>query len=348
MASISVKDLVKQLKNQEYSPVYYFYGKDIMTIEKYTMGLAKKLLPDGDDTYNLHTFNGKELDLGELAEVAESLPMFAEYVCILINDLNAESLSADDLKYLMGIVDGLSDGTVMIFYNTGIDVCDGKKFPTAKNKKLIDAVSKKGTVVDFAYKTQGELVKEITAKAQKNGCDISRGNAEYIIALCLSSTMMINNELDKLTAYVGNGEITREAIDALVPRQLDSSVFDLSRAVVQFNTRRALELLDELFVQRAEPLSALGAISMAFVDLYRAKLAISRGVSQSQVIEDFGYKANRRFAVENAFRDVSRVSVEHLRRCVRILSQTDVALKSTRTDGKLLIEKAIVEMSTRR
>lgn len=348
MPVINDKELVKQMKSGEYSPVYYFYGKDILTIGKYASAISKKLVPEEDTAYNLHKFNGKELDLSELSDTVEALPMFADYVCVLVNDLNAEELSADDLKFLIDIVSGVGDGCVLVFYNTGIDVCGGKKSPTAKNKKLIDAVSKKGTVVEFGYRTMGELTKSVVAAAQKSGCDISSSDAEYLCALCLSDSMMITNEIRKLCDYVGNGTISRADIDALVSRQLDSNAFDLSKAVVRFNTARALELLDELFYQRAEPVAVLAAISMSFLDMYRAKLAKNKGIQSSQVVSDFGYKPNRKFAVDNAFRDVGNVSLSHLRFCMKVLAETDIALKSTRADQKFLIEKAIVEMSSKR
>lgn len=344
MPQISVTELNKKLKNKEYSSLYYFYGKDIMSIELYTKTLIKKLVSDDDAIYNFHKFNGKDIDLSEFSETVEALPMFVPYVCIAVNDLNAEDLTSEDINFLIKILSDVPETTIIIFYNTAIDVCNGKKAPTTKNKKIMDCISKNGYLCEFPIKTAAELSRQIVATVEKKGGSISSSNASYIAELCLCDSMLISGEIDKLTYYVKEREITKEDIDSLVSRQVNSNAFDLSKAVVSLNKKKALLLLDELFYQRAEPVAVLAAISMSFMDLYRASLAVVRGIHPSDVVSDFSYKANRKFAVDYAFRDCRRINIQHLRRCIKILSDTDLALKSSKTDGRILLEKAIVQM----
>ena len=344
MSALNSTELAKKLKKEEYSSVYYFYGKDIMSIEQYTKRLVQKLVSDDDVIYNLHKFIGKNMDLSAFADTVEALPVFAPYVCITVNDLNAEELNSEELNYLLKILEDVPDTTVIIFYNTAIDIYGGKKFPTAKNKKIIDFISKKGDTCEFSIKTPAELSKTIISSVEKGGCSISKQNAEYIAELCLSDQIMISGEIAKLTSYAMGREITKEDIDSLVSRQFNSNAFDLSKAVVSFNKRRALALLDELFYQRAEPIAVLAAITMSFMDMYRASLAVVRGFYPTDVISDFGYKANRKFAVEYAFRDCRKINIRHLRKCIKILADTDSELKSSKTDGRIILEKAIVEM----
>jgi DNA polymerase-3 subunit delta len=344
MPQMSVSELNKKLKSKNYSSLYYFYGKDIMSVELYTKTLVKKLVSDDDAVYNFHKFDGKDIDLSEFSEALEALPMFAPYICITVNDLNAEELSADDLNFMLKVLKDIPETTVIIFYNTAIDVCGGKKSPTTKNKKIIDCIAKIGDVCDFSIKTPAELSKQIAATIEKKGCSISLSNAAYIAELCLSDGMLISGEIEKLTSYAEGREITKDDIDSLVSKQVNSSAFDLSKAVVSFNKKKALLLLDELFYQRAEPIAVLAAISMSFMDLYRASLAVVRGIHPSDVVVDFSYKANRKFAVDYAFRDCRKINIKHLRKCIKILADTDSALKSSKTDGRILLEKAIVQM----
>jgi len=56
--------------------------------------------------------------------------------------------------------------------------------------------------------------------------------------------------------------------------------------------------------------------------------------------------SGREFAVRNALRDCAKSSLPKLRACVAILCETDAALKSTRTDGRIQIEMAITKMLT--
>ncbi len=344
MPQMAVTELNKKLKSKNYSSIYYFYGKDVMSVELYTKTLVKRLVSEDDAIYNFHKFNGKDIDLSEFAETIEALPMFAPYLCITVNDLNAEDLSTDDLNFMLKILKDVPETTVIIFYNTAIDICDGKKSPTIKNKKIVDCIAKIGDVCEFSIKTPIELSKQIVATVEKKGSSVSASNAAYIAELCLSDNMLISGEIEKLTSYAQGREITKDDIDSLVSRQVNSNAFDLSKAVVSFNKKKALLLLDELFYQRAEPIAVLSAISMSFMDLYRASLAVVRGIHPSDVVADFSYKANRKFAVDYAFRDCRKINIKHLRKCIKILADTDSALKSSKTDGRILLEKAIVQM----
>lgn len=83
---------------------------------------------------------------------------------------------------------------------------------------------------------------------------------------------------------------------------------------------------------------------MAFADLYRAKCALSAGISADQTAADFAYPKNRLFAVKNARRDAARFSSAQIRRCVCVLCETDLALKSSRTPPRITLEQMLGEM----
>lgn len=343
MPFVNDSQLAKSIRSGEISSLYYFYGKDVSTLEAYTKKLVAKLVKKEQEDLNLNIFSGKALNLSELADVCDALPMFAERVVVTINDLNAEELKADDINFLINILKNLQDTTTVIIYATGIDVYNGKKALTGKNKKLCDIASKMGYSCEFSYKRPSELVKPITAKVIKQGSTISKKSAEYLASQCLCNSLMINNEIDKLCDYSMGKEITNQTIDLLVSKQLDTNAFALAKAVTQFNGKLAMELLSELYDQQSEGIAILGAISMAFTDLYRARIAVNEGISQADVIKDFSYRG-RDFAVRNAFSDCRSVSVLRLRRCIKILADTDIMLKSSRIDSRLVIETAITSM----
>lgn len=337
MANLTPGDVLKQLQAGSHTGLYYLYGKDVSAVTAFTRRLVKKL--DGD----VQKYDGRELDLDQLADAVGQYSMFAQMNIILINDPPAEDWSAERIGAFLKLLEDVPPSTVVICNVTGFDVCGGKKAPTPKHKKLIDFFAKHGTVCNFEAKTASQLVKPMIERAARSGCTLSRQNAEQIAQLCLCDTMRIGNELDKLCAYADGGEITGEAISMLVAGEENLNAFALAKAVAARNGRAAMAALDTLSQQRNEPVMLLSAITSAFLDLYRAKAAQAAGKHHEHVLEDFSYRG-REFAVKNAFRDAGRSSLEQLRACVLILRDTDTALKSTRLDGRILIEEAITRM----
>lgn len=346
MAAITESDLKASLKNRQFLNAYYFYGKDTASVELYAKGLISKLVDKDNADYNLHRFDGKNFDIEMFSDACDGLPVFAEYVCCAVCDLNAESLSAESIKSMVELISDLPESTVVIFYYTSVDVTDGKKYPTAKNKKLMDAVGKAGGVCNFALKTPAVLSKDIMAKVSKAGCGISKEAAYFLAEQCLCDTLMVNNEIDKLTAYAAGNEITSEMIRQLSPRQLDTTSFDLAKALSRMDGKTAMRLLNELNEEKIEPIAVLYAVTGSMIDLYRARAAMASGKAPGDVKEDFGYARNVHFRVDNAFRDVQRISMPHLRECMRILAETDAAMKSLKTPAQTLLEEAVIKMTS--
>lgn len=343
MTLLTNNQIISELKSGKIRNTYYLYGLDINAVEKLAGTIRKKIVREGDEAYNLYQFDGQNLNLEEFSDAAETYPCLADYKCIMINDLNMESLDAAHIKIFMKILEDIPPTTVVVFYITGFDIKAGKKTLSAKNKKLVEFIGKSGAVCEMNFMTPQQLADVIVKKAGANGCSISYQNAAELAQRCLCNTLIVANELDKLCSYVGSGEITHETIEMLVSRQLDADAFALAKAVTSFNGEKALSLLDDIISMGTEPIILVSAMGSAFGDLYKSKLGFERGFSERIVAEDFGYKG-REFVVRNAMRDSRNISLPHLRYCIRVLMETDRSLKSSRTESRLLIEKAIAQM----
>ncbi|MCM1227244.1 MAG: DNA polymerase III subunit delta [Clostridium sp.] len=342
MAEITPSELLKKIKSGEFCSAYYIYGKDIANVENAACAILKKRL--GKDWKNSAThLTGEELNVSALIDMLEMYPMFSEVNAVFINDLNAEELSADDLKALTDAVKNIPEYTMLVINITGFDVKKGKKTMTAKNKKLADSISKVGLVCECGLRTVSEHVKSITAKAHKRGCEISKKSAETLAELCGNDALRIENELEKLCAYRENSEICQDDILNLVSSGIETDAFRLSRAISSYNPSLAMEIVNKLIAQRNDPVPIISAMSMSFIDLYRARTAMKSGRQAADVIEDFGY-TGRKFAVDNAFRDSRRISAEALRKCVLLLRNADRSLKQTGAIPTLILEKTVTEM----
>ena len=151
------------------------------------------------------------------------------------------------------------------------------------------------------------------------------------------------NELDKLSYYAKGGEITKEIIDNMATKCLQARIYDLSKYVVAGKSGMAYDVLNVLFEMKEEPIIILSAISGVYVDMYRVKCAKSAGFGFDDVAKYYNYRG-REFALRNATRDCANLSLEQLRTSLDEISKTDVKLKSTAVDKKLLLEELIIKL----
>lgn len=347
MAQTDARTVMSHLKKGELSCLYYFYGQNVSGVESITRAVIKKACGDNEE-FALTRFSGKELNISELRDTMEMIPMMSPYNCILVNDYNFEEHREDDNKKLLETLKNIPSATVVIFNVTGFEVrtkkVRGRMEITDKNKKLADLASKNGVCCEQGIKTPRELAREIAASVSARGGYISLPDAQEVAERCVSDTLAISNEIDKLCAYADGREITREMVDLLVHRQSDVTIYDLADAVGAFNRKTAFELLDELWqsVPNSEKRSLVSSITSSFLNLYRAACAQGRGKNFQTVASDFGYRSD--YPVKLAFGRCSGMSIQRLRQCIKILRDTSMELNSTSSDERVLLETAVTKM----
>ena len=308
--------------------LYFFYGRDVGNMESVTKKLIEKTVPGDAKTLNFHKFDAKELDVGQFYDAVMAVPMFAPRVCAFITGFNADKLAKDDTEALKEILADIPETTTVIICCDGENVFRTKKALTEKNKRFADTCAKTGTVCDFAYRRANDMGKYIAAELSAAGAQISSYDAQYLANKTLSDTALIDNEIAKLAAYADGGTVTRDMIDALVCPKIESDGFALALNILRGNAQFVFRRIDELAAQQYEAFEILGTISYSIMDIYRAKLARSSGKTVNDIIKDFNYPAYKKFAVENAFSDCGRISLEKIRQVLDILSDTDLLLKT--------------------
>ena len=345
MAIIDSRALQEQLKNGRLSNLYYFYGSDVLQVD----ACVKRVLKATGDPDGVTKLDGGSLDVSVLADEAEMCPMFADWNCIWIHDLNMESVREDVRKGVMAVLENVSPQTVLVFDVTGFDIYGGKtgknKKPTAKNKKLVDLIAKNGVVCVLEPKSVSQTAADILASARKRGCMMQRPAAQLLAEECGCQSLQIRNELDKLCAYADGGEITLQLVKEMVTPQLETTVYMLTNAVLRHKAADAMRAVDELLSLRVEMPYLLATVSGSMIDVQRACAARAAGKNAQDVAADFSYSFS--FMVENAFRSSMGETSEHISACLELLCEAEKRLHSGAVDERVLFEQTIVEMLRR-
>ncbi len=339
MAAINETMLKKQIKENAFAKVYFFYGEETYLVEKYSELVVSKVVGKTMVDFNLQRFDGK-VPVNTIAEAVEALPLMAERKCVLVTDFDAEGLNAAENKKLNELIENLPNSCVLVFRILSLEI-NLKK--SAKWKNFLKLVDKAGDTLIFDYRTPAALAKYLSDYAEKRGCALSQEDGKYLVQQCGTELILLNNEMEKLCAYVGEGTITRKQIDSIAVKTAETVTYKLANSLVAGNYEEAYRILSILFDQREEPVSILSALSGAYIDLYRAKAALESGVPIPQAAQDFEYRSLE-FKLRNAAKDCRRLKLSQLRRCLDAIYQTDKQLKSSRTDSRVLLEKLLAQL----
>jgi DNA polymerase-3 subunit delta len=262
----------------------------------------------------------------------------SEYNFVLVRDYPVDK-SKGELKLMKEFLEDVPETTVFVLYYDAIE----PDLKSAGFKNLISYFDKAGSVVNMEKRGEAEVAKLLVSGAKKRGAVLDVNNAKYLISVSGNDMKNLLNELDKLSYFAKGSEITKDIIDNMATKCLQARVYDLSKAVVSCNSDLAYSVLNTLFSMKEDPILINAVVSGVYVDMYRVKCAKSAGYSYDDVATHFNYKG-REFALRNASRDCAKLSEKQLRNSLDIIMDTDLKLKSTSTDEKLLLEEMIVKL----
>lgn len=337
--TLTEEKLNGDIRGGRISRVYYLYGKEPFLVKTYADKIIKKTVGTDPLDFNFISLKGNP-DTGTLNDYVEGLPVFADMKAVIINDADPEKMDKETFEAYLEIISNIPDTTVMVFSITGFQP-DEKK---AKTKKFIAAIDKAGSVSKLDGIPQAKIAGLVVKKAAKQGVVISGEDAMYLSERVLCNMTLVSEETTKLISYVGTGgTITRNIIDMMVGKLLDTSVYELATAINSGKRAEAFQILDDLMLERVEPIAVLSALSGTYLDFYRAKLAKITGVLPKQAAQEFGYAKNREWVLDKAMNSVAKLRIDYLRNTVFILSRADLSIKSS-MEKRVVLEQAVAEL----
>ncbi len=340
MPIVYEEQIRKDISSKRFSSVYLIFGDDSYLKNYYRDTLAKKA-SDGDPFFNLQKFEG-DIDLQEVFDAVNQFPMMAERKSVILSDFDFEHCSKSDFDRLLEIISNANDTTVLIICFDSIEF-DAKK--GVKEKKLLAAAEKVGGIcVEINHRSITALVKMLSDGAKKRGCSFGEIAARHLIEISGSDLSTLQNELNKLCAFVGSGDITKDIVDQIAVKSVDASVYEYVKQIFAGDISNAIKMLDDMFFMRIEPMVILSVTASSYVDIYRAYIANISGKNKNDVADDFKYPKNKLFLIDRAIQSLKKFNGDKLSLSLNCIAEADKSLKSFGTDPKSILEQLTVKL----
>lgn len=323
-----MKTIVAHIKEGKFSPVYLLYGQEDYLRLLYRDKLREAILPP-EDTMNYSYFEGKDIDLGEVESIADTVPFFSEQRLILIENSGLFKKQNDFADYLKT----MPDTTKIIFVEAEVD----------KRNKLFKAVKKLGTVTELNGLPEKDLKVWAAAYLKKNGKNITEQNLLYFFQKVGVDMKSLENEMDKLIAYsMDETIITREMLDEVCVEQTEGKIFQMIDAIGMKDQDQALRLYYDLLEVREKPMSILFLIIRHFTILNQLKDLSRLGLTAGEVASKVGIPP---FTVRKYQSQVKNFKGKEIIRNLERCAQVEQEIKTGLLLDQIGVELLIVEFS---
>ena len=327
-----MKSLQEDIKSGNFKSAYLLYGDEAYLRQQYKERLIHALNPE-DDTMNFSKYEGRGIEVREMIDLCETMPFFAEYRVILVENSGFFKNKCDELAEYMKT---LPEYVRFVFVEEEVD----------KRSKMYKAVKSCGSVVEFAKHDEKTLMRWAAGILAKEGRKITTRDMELFLTKTGTDMGNIRMELEKLITYtMGQDIVTAQDIEAVCTTRTENKIFEMVRAVTEKNQRRALDLYNDLLTLKEPPMRILFLLSKQFRQLCLAKKMAGEGASQNEIASRLGVPA---FVVRNIMSCARSYSIDELEQAERDFVDAEEAVKTGTLQDGLSVELLIVKYSSGR
>ena len=317
-----MKQINEDIRQGKLKQIYLLHGEERYLRRQYRERLKKALCGD-DDTMNSHFFEGKDIPVGEIIDLAETLPFLAERRVIFITDSGLFKSGGEKMaEYLSSP----SETTCFVFTESDVD----------KRSKLYKTVRSKGYVAEFSAQDESTLKRWAAGILSKEGKKVSENTILLLLSKTGTDMDNIQTELEKLICYCMDKEIITDVdVEAVCTTRISSHIFDMIDAIALKHQKRALELYYDLLSLKEPPLRILFLIARHCNMLLQTKEMHSDGYDNKTI----GAKLNiHPYIAKKYLSQATRFSATTLRAAVKQCVEAEEAVKSGRMNDVMSVE----------
>ena len=293
--------------------------------------------------------NKEESELAGLINSAISPSLFSSKKLLLCRNCLPIKAGQEDLaKAILGAINAPSPDVHSVFYNT--------KKPD-KRLSLVKSILNSGAeLVDFEVPTGAMLQAWIKRRAALKGASIDDGALVKFMDFLGADTgsrpnyqangepydlWQADNEMNKLVAY--SSRISTKNVELLFKPYTPTNIFSIADGMVKGNIEGALKAAEDLFDSESADdkgvaIKIVGMLAQQFKSMLLVNLLSKNKMDTSSIARLLDWSPQRASAVS---RSAASFSEQQSRAVLSELSQTDIKLKSTDQNPRLMIAELI-------
>lgn len=316
------------IKQENFKQFYLLYGDERYLRKQYTDRLHKAMCNE-DDQMNTHFYEGKDVPVGEIIDLAETLPFLAERRVIFISNSGLFKSGGEKMaEYLTAP----NETTFFVFTESEVD----------KRSKLFKTVQSKGYVAEFSVQDENTLKRWIGGILNREGKKITENTVQLFLTKTGTDMENIQMELEKLICYCMDKDvITPEDVEAVCTNRISNHIFDMISAIADKQQQKALQLYYDLLALKEPPMRILFLIARQCNMLLQVKEMKARGYDNKAIGSKIGVPP---FIAGKYVTQASRFKTSQLKRAVRQCVDAEEAVKSGRMNDMMSVEILIVSV----
>lgn len=319
-----------ELEKGKYYPIYLFYGSEHFLIEQTLKKIKGKIVDPKSFGFNAPTYYCPENSPEEIINAARTFPVMSNRKIVVVRDV--DTLPSKNLEKFIPYLQDPIPATCLIFVAKTADM----------RKKFYQVLKKTGKIVLFDPIKENRLALWIGKELEKLSKTIDRQALSFLMENTGGGLAYFHNEIQKVALYIGDrSQIELDDLKLTLVDSAARSIFNLVFHLGMKDCENGLKVLDHMLLRGEPPLLILTMITRQFRLILRTKEILRQGGSLREIKEKLNLPG---FAVKQLIDEAKRFSFAELIRFHQLFVNTDLALKSSGLDKRLILEGLIFDL----
>lgn len=230
---VTYEEIVRNLKNEVYSPIYFLMGEEDYYIDRISDYLVNHALTETEKEFNLTVLYGADTDIATVINAAKRYPMMSKYQVVVVKE--AQHLrNIEELTYYL---QKPLASTILVFcYKHGA---------LDRRKKITAEIEKAGVLFESKKLKEAQLPGFISSYLKRKQVEIEPKASEMMAEFVGADLNRMAGELEKLiiTLPAGQKRITPELIEQNIGISKDYNNFELRNALIAKDVLKANQIV---------------------------------------------------------------------------------------------------------
>lgn len=324
------KSIEKANKEQNFFPLYYFFGDEPYLLNQATDYLKHCSLQGGASDFNFMSFYATDADIGRVRDEVETLPMMSSRRVVLLKEV--QELTEKEWDILEPIIKSAVNTSVFILTASKVD----------RRKRFFKLLTDHAVSVEFKKPFDNQIPGWIQHIGKNFGLIFSDEALQLLHRLVGNQLTEIDSEIRKLVDFLGDRKkVEIEDIAKCVSRTKEESVFELTEAIAKGDRVQSLIHLVQLLDQGQSELGIVSMIARHIRILLLIKQGQEQGLAGTRLAQ---YAQVPNYFLQQYLSQSRTWSVKKLESTLLVLSETDKALKSSPLSSHIWLENLVLKV----
>jgi DNA polymerase-3 subunit delta len=328
---MDLEHLKKVISKGQISPVYLLHGEEEFFIRESLTLLKSAFLKGSDVSTSLMELDGREATGGAVFDELRTTPLFGATGKRMVVVENADDFIGKHSNLLEKYLD------THVPYSCLVLIC--KKLD--KKTKLAKKINRISGDIDCKRLKEYQLDLWISLRARHYG-KTTTPQAVQSLKECIGNKLsLLDKHLEKLSIYLDERtKIEEDDIENLVSVNRTRTIFELTDAMAQKNTERALKVLSQLLAAGEDSVRIISMLAWQIKRLWQAKHILNKGGKAETVASELGI----RFYLREFITQTEHFTEASLQKKHEQLLLADFQSKTSGINERLLLECLVYKL----